>query len=195
MQTSRVVPWLPLALLASVTQAEAEDNPWALTFYGARVSGEKTWQHILKDPFNPSFVDAYLVSAALSRPYALYASGGLRLEAEGQVVFNFGDQTHWELNAVPLVARWQRFPWSDTLATSAAFGLGVSYATETPEVELALEDTTHQTMMYWVLEFTAGPPAGPWAISFRLHHRSDAWGLMGSDGGVNALGLGVRYEF
>jgi hypothetical protein len=195
MQILRVLPCLPLVLLADVAQAQAEESPWALTFYGARVSGEKTWQHIIRDPLNPSFVDAYLVSAALSRPYALYWGGALRLEAEGQVVYNFGDQSHWEFNAVPVVARWQRFPWSERLSTSAAFGLGLSYATEIPEVELALEDTSHQSMVYWLVELTAGPRAGPWAVSFRLHHRSDAWGLMGSDGGVNAIGLGLRYEF
>jgi hypothetical protein len=29
----------------------------------------------------------------------------------------------------------------------------------------------------------------------RLHHRSVAWGVMGDEGGRNAVGLGIRYEF
>jgi hypothetical protein len=187
--------WVLLALLVCGTQAQAQDRERVMTFYGARVSGERTWQHIIKDPLDPSFVDAWLVAGALASPYASYRNGALRLEAEGQVVYNFGDQHHWELNAVPVVARWQRFPWDRFVSTSAAFGLGLSYATEVPKVEVELENSSHQWLIYWMVELTAGPHAAPWSISLRLHHRSVAWGLMGEDGGVNALGLGVRYRF
>jgi len=33
-----------------------------------------------------------------------------------------------------------------------------------------------------------------WAASLRIHHRSVAYGLMGDEGGMNAVGLGVRYR-
>jgi hypothetical protein len=32
-------------------------------------------------------------------------------------------------------------------------------------------------------------------VSLRLHHRSVAYGLLGEDGGMNALGLGMRWKF
>lgn len=168
---------------------------WATTVYVARISGERTWQHIVTDPFNAEFVDAYLAVVAVSRVYASRFNGALQLEAEGQAAYNFGDQRHLELNAVPIVLRWQRFPWSARVHSTAAFGLGVSYATELPEVEQQLEDETHKTMVYWVVELTAGPRNARWAASLRLHHRSDGFGLMGEDGGANAIGLGVRYAF
>jgi hypothetical protein len=53
------------------------------------------------------------------------------VEAEGQVVYNFGDQSHWEFNALP-GSRWHQFPWNESLATTMAFGLGLSYAAEVP---------------------------------------------------------------
>jgi hypothetical protein len=46
-----------------------------------------------------------------------------------------------------------------------------------------------------VAELTAGPVLAPWAITLRIHHRSVAWGVMGDEGGINAVGLGVRYRF
>lgn len=175
--------------------ALSEERNWAATVYAARVSGERTWQDIIKDPLGTRYVDAYLLSAALSREYAKTRSGALRFEAEGQLVYNFGDQDHWEINAVPIVARWGRFPWSHRVATSAAFGLGLSYAFDLPEVEVELENDTEHLLVYWMAEITAGPATAPWQVALRLHHRSVAWGLMGEDGGVNAIGLGVRYQF
>jgi hypothetical protein len=159
------------------------------------MSSETGWEDILLNPFEAQFVDVFLLAGALSRPYALYRDGALSLEAEGQVARYFGDQDHWELNAVPLMVRWHRFPWSGRVDTSAAFGLGLSYASELPEVEVAIEGDSSRLLIYWVLEMTAGPVAAPWAVSLRLHHRSVAWGLMGEEGGMNAVGLGVRYRF
>lgn len=186
---------LSMALLALPARAAAEESDWTATLYGAVVSSEPTWQDVLKNPFGADYTDAYLIAGALSRPYVRFRNGGLRLEAEGQLAYNFGEQDHWEFNAVPIVARWQRFPWSEQVATSVAFGLGLSYATEVPEVEVALEGESHHWLIYWVLEFTAAPPGSAWEVTMRLHHRSVAWGLMGDEGGANALGLGLRRHF
>jgi len=73
-------------------------------------------------------------------------------------------------------ARWQRFPWDHRLETSAALGLGLSYATEVPEVEVEIEGASHQWLVCWVAEITAGPVNAPWVLALRLHHRSLAWG-------------------
>jgi hypothetical protein len=165
------------------------------TFYVAKISSEPTWQHVIKDPFGADYVESYLLVAALSRPYARFLDDAFQLEAEGQLAYHFGDQDHFEINAVPVMARWRRFPWSEHVDTSVAFGLGLSYSTDLPEVEVALEGESHRTLIYWTLEFTAGPPTAAWAVSLRLHHRSVAWGLLGEDGGMNAIGIGVRYRF
>jgi hypothetical protein len=192
-RAARTATFVALALCS--LPAAAEPSDWTATVYAARVSGEATWQAVIKNLFDNAYVDSYLVAGALSREYAQYRDGALRLEAEGQLVRNFGDQDHWEVNAMPIVARWTRFPWSERLHTSAAFGLGLSYATELPPVEVELEGDSHQTLVYWMVDLTSGRLNSPWEFCLRLHHRSVAWGLLGEDGGVNALGLGVRYEF
>lgn len=188
---------MPPVSTAPATQMPPTDSAeaWTGTLYGARMSSETGWEDILLDPFEAQYVDVFLLAAAVSRPYAQYKAGALTLEAEGQVVRYFGDQDHWEFNVVPLVTRWHRFPWSDRVATSAAFGLGLSYATELPPVEVEIEGESAQWLIYWVLELTAGPTDAPWSVSLRMHHRSVSYGLMADEGGMNAVGLGLRYRF
>jgi hypothetical protein len=174
----------------------AVPEEWSVALYAAKVSGEATWQHVVRDPLGARYLDTYVVAGALARPYASFLrDDALRFEAEGQVAYNFGGQDHWELNAMPVLARWSRFPWSEVFHSTLAFGLGLSYATELPEVEVELEGSSHQSLIYWAFEFTAGPRDASWEVLMRLHHRSVAWGLMGEDGGVNALGFGFRYRF
>ncbi len=191
-------PPATLALLASTLPCGAGgvDRPNAVTVYAARISEERTWQHVVRNPIGADYADAYLVAGSFSRAWTGEFAGALRVESELNVAYNFGDQDHWELNIAPIQLRWQRFPWSGRLRTTAAFGVGLSYATELPEVELAIEGDTRQWLIFWIMEFTAGPVDGPWSVALRLHHRSTGWGLMGTDdGGMNAPGLGFRYEF
>lgn len=182
-----------LASLSAYAAPPSDTRP-VFSVYGAQLSGERTWQKVLTEP-GGRFVDAYLVAGTVAAPYANAMHGALQLEAEGQLVYNFGSQHHWEINALPVVARWRRFPWSEHVATSAAFGLGLSYASEVPKMERALEGASRQLLVAWFVEMTAGPNDAPWAISLRLHHRSDGLGLLGTHGGMNALGLGVRMRF
>jgi hypothetical protein len=188
---------IPVVCALAPLHARAGEDapPLALTFYAARISEEATWQHVLSDPFGSDYADAYLVAGFVAREYARRFDGALRVEMEGNVAYNFGDQRHLEFNAAPIVLRWTRFPWSNRLATSAAFGLGLSYATETPEMELAIEGDTQRLLIFWIMELTAGPPDADWSFVLRLHHRSTGWGLMGvDDGGMNAPGIGFRIK-
>lgn len=187
--------WATFLFLLLPTLTHAEVGDWYATVYGARISTQPGWEDIIIDAPGTEFVDSYLATIAVSRQYAERKGGALAIEAEGQVVYHFHDQTLWEFNAIPILLRWRRFPWSERFNSSAAFGLGLSYATELPPVEVALEGESHQLLIYWVMELTAGPRAAPWEISLRLHHRSVAYGLMGDDGGMNAVGLGLRYRF
>jgi hypothetical protein len=185
-------------LLLFVTRAEAapiDDKNFAATVYVARISSEAGWEDVFINPIGADYVDNYLAVAGLSREYAERYEGDLRIEAEGQLAYHFNGQQYWEINAVPIVARWRRFPWSHALDTSAAFGIGLSYTTKLPDIEVELEGESHKTLIYWVAEVTAGLPDQPWALSLRLHHRSVAYGLMGDEGGMNAVGLGLRWQF
>jgi hypothetical protein len=189
---------LCLSLGAALPARPADEpaRPLVLSVYTARISEEATWQRVLGDPFGSEYADAYLVAASLSREYARRKGGALRVEFEGNVAYHFGDQRHLELNVAPIVLRWTRFPWSHRVETSAAFGIGLSYATQRPEVEVAIESDTRRLLVFWIMELTAGKPGSPWSALLRLHHRSVAWGLMGADdGGMNAPGIGVRYRF
>jgi hypothetical protein len=191
----RVAKRLALLILSMIPLlCRAANGDWSTTVYGAAIATQPAWEDLFLDAAGTRFADAYLVAMALSRQYAERKEGALTIEAEGQVVKYFVDQNHWEFNAVPVVLRWHRFPWSEHVATSGAFGLGLSYATALPPVEVELEGESHHTLVYWVLEMTAGPVESRWAVSLRIHHRSVAFGLMGHQGGMNAVGLGVRYR-
>jgi hypothetical protein len=184
--------------VAFAASASADDLPsrHAFTFYAGRISAEETWHDVLIHPFSKNYTDAYLVAGSWSRAYDEIYDGALRRELEVNVTYNFGEQDHWELNVVPLTLRWQKFPWSHRLHTTLAFGAGFSYAFDYPRVEYELENDTQQFLIYWLLEITAGPREGPWSAVLRLHHRSPGWGAMGvADGGMNAPGIGFRYQF
>lgn len=183
-------------LVAMPSSAAEIASPNAFTVYAGRISAEPTWHHVLMKPWSSNYTDSYLVTGAYSRAYGEHRGGALRTEFEINATYNFGDQSHWELNVAPISLRWQRFPWSHRVRTTAAFGVGFSYAFEFPRVEFELENDTRQFLVFWLLELTAGPPDGPWSALLRLHHRSPAWGAMGvADGGMNAPSLGFRYEF
>ena len=193
-RTVRLVVWAGIAVLATGPTWAEEPTDWALTGYVGRITSVNAWHDIVTEPNHVKFADAYLATLALSHTLARYRENDLGLEAEGQVVYNFGDQSNWEFNAL-LATRWYRFPWNETVATTMAFGLGLSYATEVPEVEVELEDSSEQLLFYWVWEMTFAPPGAPWGVSLRLHHRSTGFGLMAEDGGMNAIALGLRFEF
>jgi hypothetical protein len=194
-------PWrcagaLLSAIVATPAPAADIDSPHTFTFYAGRISSEATWHDVLLKPYSDNYTDAYLVAGAYARAYGQHFEGALRTEYEVNVAYNFGEQGYWELNVAPVTLRWQRFPWSHLLHTTVAFGLGLSYAFEYPEVEYRLENDTQQLLLFWQLELTAGPRDGPWSAVLRLHHRSPGWGVMGvSDGGMNAPSLGFRYSY
>lgn len=178
---------------ASPTTAEesaSEHRRTALTLFGGQMS-DNDWNHIatLNDV---DLRDAYIAGVALSRE--LTNSEDWAIEVEGQVVRHLGTEEHWEFNAA-LVARWRGFPWSESIPTSVAFGLGPSYATEVPKEEVARSGESARFLIYWVAELEIGPADSAWSGIARLHHRSNAFGLIDENGGSNWLTLGIRRRF
>ena len=185
-----------VASAAPSMPAVAAAAPQSFTLYTGRVSAEDTWHDILLKPYNRNYTEQYLIAAAYNRQYAEHFDGALRTEYEINAAYHFGEQSYWELNVAPVELRWNRFPWSNLLNTTVAFGLGLSYDFKYPEVEYRLENDTKQLLFFWQLELTAGPRDGPWSGVLRLHHRSPAWGAAGvADGGSNAPSVGFRYAF
>jgi hypothetical protein len=142
--------------------------------------------------------DSYLAALAYAERFHTFADGAAQWEWEGQVAQHFGDQTHQELNAL-VVLRWNRFPWNDSLRTTAALGEGLSWATEVPPLELASQgnDGATELLNYLLMELTFGlPDRKHWDFVLRVHHRSGIFGTFdGVSGGSNVLGFGVKFTF
>ena len=170
--------------------AMAQD--FGLSVYGGRLTKEK-WEQAIAP--GAEFADATLFVLAGSWRFSRLLADKLSLEMEAQVGKYVGDQDHWEIN-MPIVGfRWHRFPWDHLMATSFAWGIGPSYATQIPEIEMETNDESSRWLIYWFAELTFGPPAAIWETMIRLHHRSDGFGTIAEDGGSNALCAGLRYYF
>lgn len=180
------------AVGADAAAPEAGLKDYALTVYAGRLT-DGDWQ----ESFGPGteFIDSDLVVAALSRTLARSPDGARGYELEGQIAKHSGLQDHWEYNLLGAV-RWHRLPWRDTVNSTAAVGLGVSYASAVPRAEATIINSSSERLLaYWYLELTLGPLGSDWQASLRMHHRSSAYGLFGDNGGSNAVTLGVRYSF
>ena len=176
---------------AAAPAAWAEERLYALNLYAGRLTSNH-WEEFFGSELD--FKDSYLVTVALTRRIGEYEDKA-SFEIEGQIVKHFNIQTHWELNAL-VAARWEAFWWDDVLDTSVAFGLGPSYATDTPEIEVEINGDTSQFLVFWMLELALGLPDYPHvALITRIHHRSDAFGLIPDGGGSNALAVGLKWRF
>jgi hypothetical protein len=166
------------------------DLKWALTVYGG-TSVQPDLGHVLIFQVHRDH-DTYLLVAALAREFWRYRDW-FDFELEGQVGKHFDYMDQWEFNGL-IVGRWNRFPWDDIIDTSIAVGEGMSYATETPKVELEDDENAGNWLNYLLFEFTFGLPDIPqWSLVYRIHHRSSAWGTVGA-GGSNFMCVGVKYR-
>ena len=117
-----------------------------------------------------------------------------RFSVEAQLARYFGAQESWEVNLVPAMIHYvPRNPPGPL--ESLGFGLGFSYASEPPEVELARGDETTREKWYWALEaaFDSGNPNREYIL--RIHHRSTGSSTIGSGRSTNAVVFGVRQSF
>lgn len=189
----RLVTAVLIVLFITAGPCSAQRYPYALSLYG----GQMTTNHV-EDFFTDNrlnFKDSYLLALTLAKHLGRF-SNQLNYELEGQIVKHVKFQDHWEFNLLG-VLRWDNFFWDDWLETSTAFGLGASYATAHPEVEIENDGETANLLVYWMLELAVAPfkSLPQWEWLARIHHRSDAFGLVADDGGSNALAFGVRYRF
>lgn len=171
----------------------AEDDLYALNIYSGRMSTNH-WIDFFQPNGQIHFEDSYLFAATLAKRVGGWEDKA-SYEIEGQIVKHFHLQTNWEFNALATV-RWEAFWWDDFVDTSVAFGLGPSYATDKPEIEIENDGDTSRFLVYWMLELAAALPSHPRiALIARIHHRSDAYGLVADEGGSNALAVGLKWIF
>ena len=190
-------PLLASALVGALAASCAGPGSRAVTVYSGRYVDSALVEDILLSS-ELDTRDGYLAALAYSERFHSFSDGGGQWEWEGQLVQHFGDQDHQEFNGLVAV-RWQRFPWSEKLRTSAAFGEGLSLATEEPPLELESQGNsgTNELLNYLLLEATFGLPSAPsWDFVLRIHHRSGIFGLFDDvSGGSNVVAVGLKYRF
>jgi hypothetical protein len=164
---------------------------FAFAIYGGSLT-ENSWEQSLVP--GVEIADAMIVVVAASWTFCRLFKENVSLELEAQLGKHYGDQNHWEINLPVLGIRWHRFPWDDYVDTSIAWGIGPSYATQIPEIELIRNDTSKNWLIHWFGDLSFGPPTANWEVLTRLQHRSDAFGALGG-GSSNALCAGLRYRF
>ncbi len=169
----------------------AAGKRYSLTFYIGQIThGE------VASPFsqNIHFLDGYIFVGAWAWTMRNFLNGALSMELEGQIGKYFNDQKNWEIN-LALAARWRKFPWREKINISVAWGIGPSYATEVPPIEVRINGASRQMLVYWFAEATFGPPKSSWSWVLRIHHRSPGFGLLGTEGGANILSSGLKFYF
>ncbi|MCW8860256.1 MAG: acyloxyacyl hydrolase [Deltaproteobacteria bacterium] len=189
----RAIILLSLVFIFPIFSCHAEEPLSALSIY----TGQLTTNHF-EDFFTGERIrqkNSYLLAVALARQIGRWEDR-LSYELEGQLVKHFKRQDHWEFNLLG-VLRWEKFFWDQWLETSAAFGLGPSYATAEPEVEIEKDGESARFMVYWMLELAVAPFKLQPRLELisRIHHRSNAFGLVADNGGSNALTIGFKYRF
>ena len=190
--TSRVHAESWLEELARAESGRSETKPddlkWAATLYAGPLT-KGTTKAVTN--FSAKYEDSQIGVGALSWKFA-ELTRHLWFEAEGQVAKHFGEQDHWELNAL-MIARWVTFPWNAYLVTTVAVGDGISYATEVPKLED--KPDASQWLNYLLFEFTFALPTHPeLALVARLHHRSGFYRALAPNS-INAVGFGIKYRF
>ncbi len=189
---SRILLFFCLLPFCGGAPCQAEEPVNAIGLYGAQLTSNN-WE----DFFSGETLrkqNSYLLALVLARRIDRYRDLAC-FEIEGQLVKHFSRQNHLELNGLATL-RWEAFWWDQLLDTSLAFGLGLSYATDKPEVEIQNDGGTSRLLIYWMLELAFALPARPQLeLLTRIHHRSNGFGHVAEAGGSNALALGLRYRF
>ncbi|MCR9085160.1 MAG: acyloxyacyl hydrolase [Rhodobacteraceae bacterium] len=111
---------------------------------------------------------------------------------EGQALLWVGEQNHVEFT-LPVFIRTPRPEqvWLPALS----YGLGLSYATEPSESEIARTGSSTELIAHWFVELEFGNAETRFRPYLRLHHRSDAGGFFDADTGSNVLMVGLRRPF
>ncbi|MDW4499011.1 hypothetical protein R5H30_13530 [Sulfitobacter sp. D35] len=181
---------LPILLLcASYVPARADDG-WALTGF-AGVMTRDPW-HDAVQVWDADYVKSGLVGLGLERQFA--QAGRFSFGLEVQAVQHFGRQGHFEINT-PFTVRYDRQGAYLPNLDSLAFGLGLSWASERPQVEIDRDGDSTQTLFYWMIELAYDLAQTEDELLFRIHHRSDGYGVFPIDTGSNALTIGLRRRF
>lgn len=175
-----------LLLTACTSQADAQT--YRSFAVGTMTSG--SWHEAIR-PTRLEFPGSSFFAAAIGVERPLGRTP-LRYGVEVQFAAHVGRQDHLELS-VPVTLRY--VPRQGTIFRSFAAGLGLSYATKPPQVEIDRNGASQRLFVHWIAEIELATPAPDQSLFFRLHHRSDGYGIFEVDAGSTALVLGWRKRF
>ncbi|MEM8554078.1 MAG: hypothetical protein AAGF71_04540 [Pseudomonadota bacterium] len=147
---------------------------------------------IAYDPGNIDWADSHLAGLAYSQKWR-DISQRFTLGWEVQLIGHTGINDHVELN-IPVWIRYNPIdPWFPF--QSAGFGVGPSFASSPPELEIERKGQSQRAMPTWFMELEFGDP--DWVVSpfIRIHHRSDGYIFADFDTGSNGVVAGVRFSF
>ncbi len=191
---------LSVLFILVLHQPASASGPWFVSTYAGMYS-PRTYGEILHKSWN--LQSEYLAAASvgremtrLDRVFGIEAD--LAVEWEGVFATHWGDSRSYQEIAGSLNLRWHRFPWREHLTTSIGTGFGLSYATPVPQHEgRSRLGKRNNLLVYLMYDITIGLPEIPsWAVFFRVHHRSGAFGTFGGvRGASNYPCIGVRYTF
>jgi hypothetical protein len=176
-------------LVLSASGATAVER--SVLVFGGPVSLNDWGQLVSLD--NVEYSDANILGVAGGLSWDL-PHPRFRFSMEAQVARYFGFQESWEVNLVPAMIHYVPRDGLGPLQ-SVGFGLGFSYASDLPEVELARGEETTREKWYWALEaaFETGNPDREYVL--RIHHRSTGAGTIGDGRSTNAVVIGLRQVF
>ena len=183
-----------MSMVGLLNNAVAAGDKWFASIYAGQYS-DTALNEIVR--FNTRTESSYVYVLSLGKELGVFKDK-IGMELEGQVGWHSGLQSHNEIN-MSFTLRWLPFYWDRYLDTSFAFGNGVSYASDAPELEIreSDDDETNQWLYYILVEMAfVVPNYEQCDIFLRIHHRSSVFGAIeGIVAGSNFVGAGVRYRF
>ncbi len=190
--------WLAAAaLMASAAAGPASAGTSISAFAGLLT--DNPWEEVALRPWRIDVQRPGLAGLVLGQQLGAPVAtrlGTLRFGVEAQLVRHAGLQDNWEVS-LPLTARLTpRRPLLRAI-DSVAGGIGLSRATRPPAFERQRGGGDAQRIkVHWHIELAHELRDAPATELFvRLHHRSNAYGLMGPGGSSNGLVAGLRHSF
>jgi len=186
-------PWILALLFLFLDQDRycSAAHKYFFTFYFGQITTGELLSPLSQ---NIQLLDSYVMVGAWGWAIRNFWNGAFSVELEGQLGKYFGGQENWEIN-LAIAGRWHKFPWQKKMDTSIAWGIGPSYATEVPPVEVKINGESRRWLIYWFAEAALGTSKNDWKWVFRIHHRSPGFGLFGTEGGANILSSGLKFYF
>ncbi len=189
--------WLAAAaLMASAAAGPASAGTSISAFAGLLT--DNPWEEVALRPWRIDVQRPGLAGLVLGQQLGAPVAtrlGTLRFGVEAQLVRHAGLQDNWEVN-LPVTARLTPERPLLRVIDSVGFGIGLSRATRPPAFEGQRGGDSQRIMVHWHLELAHELDGAPATDAFlRLHHRSNAYGLMGPGGSSNGLVAGLRRSF